>query len=120
MLAGPLPCIRKKLLCQFVGFCHKLRSSASWEVRVLASIADKDVGSTMSKNLRNIQLEFNMCPWSNTGHAFKKLYKDYPVPEEDNWRLPYLRKLLEQRRDMMICEEDTSTITSLVDSLCSS
>ena len=87
---------------------------------MLASIADKDVGSTMGKNLRNIQQEFNMCPWKNTDNAFKKVYKDYPVPEEDSWRLPFLRKLLEQRREMMTCEEDTSTISSLVDSLCSS
>ena len=120
MLAGPLPGIRKKLLCQFVGFCHKLKSSASWEVRVLASIADKDVERSMGKNLRNGQQEFNMCPWKNTDNDIRKESKDYPVPHEDCWRLPFLRKLLEQRREMMTCEEDISTITSLVDSLCSS
>ena len=79
---------------------------------MLASIADKDVESTMGKNLRNIQPEFKMSPWRNTDNALKKVYKDYPVPEEDSWRLPFLRKLLEQRREMMICEEDTITIAS--------
>ena len=50
-----------------------------WE----ANIVDKDAGSTMAKNLRNIQQEFDMCPWTNSGNAFKKEYRDYIVPEED-------------------------------------
>ena len=87
-----------------------------WE----ANIVDKDAGSIMAKNLRNIQQEFDMCFWTNTGNAFKEEYRDYIVPEEDKWRLPFLMKLLEQRREMVTCEEDISTITSLVDSLCSS
>ena len=58
MLAGSLPSLRQKLLCQFVGFCHKLRSSASWEVRILAGIVGSDVGSTTGKNLKNIEEEF--------------------------------------------------------------
>ena len=118
MLAGSLPSLRQKLLCQFVGFCHKLRSSASWEVRILAGIVGSDVGSTTGKNLKNIEEEFQVCPWSNSTGTFKSVYKGYQVPPEDSWRLPLLRKLLEQRREMITCDEDTGAITSLIDSLC--
>ena len=117
-LAAPLPSVRKKLLCQFVGFCHKLSTSASWEIRILAKIAGSDIGSTTCKNLKNIQEEFNVCPWSNTASKFKREYKGYLVPPEDSWRLPLLRKLLDQRREMVTCDEDVGTITSLIDSLC--
>ena len=119
-LAAPLPSVRKKLLCQFVGFCHKLSTSASWEVRILAKIVGSDIGSTTCKNLKNIQEEFNVCPRVNTASIFKRKYKGYPVPPEDSWRLPLLRKLLDQRREMVTCDEDVGTITSLIDSLCSS
>ena len=81
---------------------------------------DKDAGSTMVRNLKNIQQEFNMCPLTNTDNAFKREYNDYPVPGEEKWRLTFLKELLEQWIEMVICEEDTSAITSLVDSLCSS
>ena len=118
LLAGPLPSLKKKLLCQYVGFFHNLQRSACWEVRILASIAGTDGGSVTGKNLRNIQQEFERCPWTSSVQSFKKCFKGYMVPIEDSWRVPLLGKLLQQRKEMTICDEDTSTITGLIDSLC--
>jgi hypothetical protein len=97
-----------------------MRSSSSWEVRILASIAGTDAGSVTGKNLRNLQAEFSLWPWTNSVETFKKSYRGYQVPGEDSWRMPLLGKLLEQRREMFICEEDTITITGLIESLCMS
>ena len=83
-------------------------------------LGDQNTCGQGCKNLRIIHQEFNMCPWTITSHGFKREYIDYQVPVKDKWRLHFLKKLLEQRREMVICEEDISTITSLVDSLCSS
>ena len=118
LLAGPLPSVRKKLLCQYVGFFQNLQHSACWEVRILARIAGTDGGSITGKNLRNIEDEFQLCPWTNSSETFKRCYKGYMVPTEDSWRLPLLGKLIGQRREMKFCEEETSTITGLIDSLC--
>ena len=117
-LSGTLPSLRKKLLCQYVGFFRKLLHSASWEIRVLANTSSADGGSVTGRNLRNIQQEFNLCPWTSSLVSFKKNYNGYKVPDEDKWRLPFLGKLIEQCREMTTCGEDTSTITGLIDSLC--
>ena len=120
LLAGSLPSVRQKLLCQYVRFFQNLHHSASWEVRIMARVAGSDGGSVTGKNLRNIQEEFNLCPWTSSVESFKRCYKGYKVPSGDSWRIPLLAKLLDQRTEMIICEEDTSTITDLIESLCMS
>ena len=118
LLAGDLPSVRQKLLCQYVGFFQKLRSSACWEVRVLANTVGADAASVTGKNLRNLQAEFDLCPWTMPVWIFKKKFMGYQVPDEDGWRISLLRKLLRQRREMSFCDEDISTITGLIDSRC--
>ena len=86
----------------------------------MAAIAGSDGGSVTGKNLRNLEEEFKLCPWTSSAESFKKGYIGYQIPSEDSWRIPLLGKLLDQRREMIICEEDTSTITGLIDSLCMS
>ena len=86
----------------------------------MARVAGSDGGSVTGKNLRNIQEEFNLCPWTSSVESFNRCYKGYKVPSGDSWRIPLLAKLLDQRTEMIICEEDTSTITDLIESLCMS
>ena len=64
--------------------------------------------------------EFNLDPWTQPVGKFKIEYTGYMVPEQDMWRLPLLQRLLDQRRDMVACEEEVEEITGLIDSLCSS
>ena len=118
LLSGSLPSVRERLLSQYVGFFQNLLKSACWEIRILARIVSTDRGSTTGKNLLNIEEEFNLCPWTRSPASFKKSYNGYQVPAEDSWRLPLLGKLLVQRREMITCGEETSTITGLIDSLC--
>ena len=42
LLAGALPSVRHKLLCQYVGFFQKLRISTCWEVKVLVHSVSSD------------------------------------------------------------------------------
>ena len=120
LLSGALPSVREKLLSQYVGFFQNMLKSASWEVRILSRIVGTDVASTTGRNLFNIETEYGLSPWTNSPWSFKKSYKGYMVPPEDTWRLPLLGKLLKQRRDMITCGDETSTITGLIDSLCMS
>ena len=119
-LAGDLPSTRKKVLCQYVNFFKKLRVSPLREVRLLASVVGKDLGSVTGRNLLHLQEVFNLDPWTKPTGLFKQMYTGYMVPEVDSWRLPLLVRLLDQRRDMVVCEEEVETITGLIDSLCSS
>jgi hypothetical protein len=98
-LASDLP-VRKKLLFQYVSFFQNLSKSKSREVRILCHIVSHDIQSTSGRNLANIKVLFNLDP-----------KRDHPAQ---------FRKLLDQRRDMYTCEEDTKTVDELIESLCAS
>ena len=117
-LAGSLPSVRKKLLCQYVNFVSKLASSVSREVRIMAHVFSNDVQSVTGRNLVNIKNVFNLDPRRDPLSSFKETMVEYQTPESDEWRLPLLRKLLAQRREFSDSEEDTATLDELIDSLC--
>ena len=120
LLAGDIPPVRQKILCQYVNFFGKLTSSPLREVRLLAKVVGKDMGSVTGQNLAHLREEFQLDPWTQSVGEFKKEYTGYMVPEVDRWRLPLLQRLLEQRREMEACGEEVEEMTSLIDSLCSS
>ena len=119
-LSGDIPCTRKKILCQYVIFFKKLQVSPLREVRLLASVVARNRGSVTGKNLEHLREVFNLDPWTQHVGQFKANNTGYIVPEVDKWRAALLQKLLDQRRDMVACEEVMETITSLINSLCSS
>ena len=43
-----------------------------------------------------------------------------PTPERDQWRIPFLEKLLVQRRDMEYRLEEDPELMETIDALCSS
>ena len=120
LLAQEFPSIRKKILCQFVSFFQKLTNCPLREVRVLSKLVSKDIRSMTGKNLSFLASEFGLDPWTNSAEKFKKSYVGCLVPEEDKWRLPLLGKLLVQRSEMVLFEEEVQIITDMIDSLCSS
>ena len=119
-LAAPLHSVKKKLLCQYVSFYQRLSKSTSREVRIMSSIVAQDIGSVTGRNLRNIAFLFKSNPKRDHAQHFKQVDIGYQTPEIDKWRVPLLRKLLDQRSELYSCEEDTSTIDELIESLCAS
>ena len=113
LLSGPLPSVREKLLSQYVGFFKNLQRSSSWEVRILSEVVGTDAASNTGRNLLGIEREFGASPWNNPPSYFKRAYQGYMVPTEESWRLPLLEKLLKQRREMVTCGEDSSTISNM-------
>ena len=101
-----------------MGFFQKLTKSDSPEVRLLADLVGRDAGSVTGQNLLNIEEEFGLDPWVSSSAQLGEKYCLYHVPDEDRWRLPLLVKLLDQKRDMAVMEENTKTISELIDSLC--
>ena len=120
LLAAPLQSVNKKLLCQYVSFYQRLSKSTSREVRIMSNIVSHDIRSVTGRNLKNIACLFNIDPKLHHAEHFKQKDIGYKIPEEDEWRVPLLRKLLDQRRELYSCEEDTSNIDELIESLCSS
>ena len=82
----------------------------------------RDVKSTIGRNLRFIQEKTNLNPWSCSQSKLKEALIDrnwVDVPPMDNWRLPYLCKLLTQRREAfnMAMIEEEERLSHLIDSL---
>ena len=68
--------------------------------------------------MANIQNLFNLDPRKDPVSSFKEAMVGYQTPANDTWRLPLLRKLMEQRRELSACEEDVTNIDELIESLC--
>ena len=119
-LADPLPSVRKKIICQYVNFFQNMSKSVSREVRIMANIFFHDIESVTGANLANIENLCSMDPRKDPSGHFKSKMTGYLAPAVDEWRLPFLRKLLAQRSEFFTCEEDTSTIDELIESLCAS
>ena len=117
-LAGTLPSVRKKILCQYVNFFKNLYKGVSREVRLMAGIFSQDIQSVTGKNLANIENLFKLDPRRDPVSSFKAIDVGYQIPDSDEWRLPLLKKLMAQRRDFFNCEDDT--IDELSESLSAS
>ena len=84
----------------------------------MARLVMKDVRTTTAKNIRILERE--------TGEIRKVLFKRAEVvPDTDQWRLPYLSKLLEQRDTLVYNgegedSEELVRVKELLDSLCRS
>ena len=125
-LSGGLVSARVDILGRYLGFYRSLLSSPSREVTILARIVAKDIRSTTAKNLRLLEVETDGMTWSASNPAVKKklLQRKPRVPIEEEWRIKYLGKLLEQRDQLRYAgQEDhvqVELIQCLMDSLCSS
>ena len=117
-LADPLPSVRKKIICQYVSFFQNMSKSVSREVRIMSNIFSHDIQSVTGSNLTNIGNLFHLDPRKDPAGLFKAKSIGYLTPAAEEWRLPLLRKLLAKRSEFFTCEEDTSTIDDLIESLC--
>ena len=113
-LASPLPAVKKRLLCQYVTFLRNLSESKSREVRVLAKIVSSDIRSVTARNTQFLKSVFDLDPGKDSLVKFKQKHIGHSIPEEDKWRL------VTQRSELNVCEEDTSHCQELLESLCTS
>ena len=112
--------VRTDVLAKYVKFFKSLRESPSVEVSVLAHIVARDVRTTTGSNIHHIKEMTGLDPWGCLGSQVRKVMEEKlaVLPVQDEWRLPFLGKLLEQRGDKYYMMEDTTRLTELIDSLC--
>ena len=113
---------RTDILCRYVSFFHSLRKSACYEVQVLSRLVARDLQSVTGKNLQYISNATGLNPWSVSQVRLKAALvagELVEVPQEDSWRLPYLRSLLSQRREAhnLAVEDEEKRLTDLINSL---
>ena len=89
---------------------------------LVASLAGRDRSSANGDNLTKIQLETGLNPGVAKPSAIRMalVEREETVLVNELWRLPLLKKLLVQRKDMETLCSNTDDINSLIDSLCCS
>ena len=107
-------------MARYTKFVRGLKESPSSEVAVLFGVTSRDVRSTTGSNMHLLRMETGLDPLSTTNVKIKEKMslKLAMVPGTDEWRLPYLARLLGERGDLYYRGEETEEITSLIDSLC--
>ena len=123
VLAAGIPSSKEEIFSRWLGFFKSLLTSPSKEVSVLARLCSSDLQSTLGRNRRYVEDLTKLDPM----HVNSKLVMDIlrrkeivEVPDEAEWRLPYLTKLLEQRQlsSYRVEVEKEKELSSLIDSLC--
>ena len=81
---------------------------------LMRMISAADIRSGLGINVYNFNVQFDLDPWRGSARLFQKEYKF-----SDKWRLPVLKKLMANKYEMAVCDEETETITVLIESFCS-
>ena len=122
LLSSGLSHARTDILARYVGFFHSLRISPSQEIRILANLLGRDLQSCTGRNLAYIREETGLDIWACTSKqvrvALEKEDKLAVVPGPDQWRLPFLGRLLAERGEKFYLCEDTNWLTEQIDALC--
>ena len=111
------------ILTRYRNFFHGLRKSPSYEVRVMANIASRDVRSTTGSNLRLVEEISGLDPWVCSAMELKVMLSKkelVTVPNQDAWRVKYLATLLAQRQELHYIGDTVQrdTLSDLINTLC--
>ena len=123
VLAPEVTSLRVNLLLRYRTFFRSLLESPSPEIQVAVRLAARDVRCSVGSNLALIRKESGgLDPWtSSPGQLKAALLKAeiVPVPAEDAWRIPYLRRLLTERTTHFYNgdTQEEERVQSLIDSL---
>ena len=117
LLVGGSMTVKQQLVGRFVNFFRSLLVSRSPEVQVVANIAGRCARSTTGSNLLHIERETLLDPWTTPAWKVCTSISKSEVPEQEKWRLIYLKKLLLARRQLESSCEETQEVTALIDSL---
>ena len=120
LLSGDLTSVRIDALSRFTKFLRGLVTSPSLEVAVMCAVTRGDVQTTTGQNLDLIRRESGMNPMTCSALKIRKILGGQlsAVPDNDQWRLRYLCRLLEARGQAHYEGGETEELTSLIDSLC--
>ena len=110
-LGSGIPSLKTSLLSCYGKFYESVRVSTSLEVRLVASIASKDIRSSTGSNLYGIRKLCNLDSLTSAPPAVVKemlLTAKPAIPEQDSWRFPCLRNFLEKRHQLQVARMNTS------------
>jgi hypothetical protein len=120
LLGGNIQHVRGSILKRYTMFCQKLLKSSSTEIRILASISAEDTRSNMGRNLMCIGQETGLDPLRSGKLEVGETLEKTDVPLEDTWKIPLLKRLLEERQEQRDGDCNTKETDELITVVCTS
>ena len=86
----------------------------------MANMMGRDMQSCTGLNLAYLREETGLDPWSCASKQVRVAMENRlaVVPRLDQWRLPFLARLLVERGERYYQCEDTDLLTEQIDALC--
>ena len=112
--------VKQQLVGRYVNFVSGLLKSVSPEVKTVANMVARCARSTTGKNMMSIQRETGLDPWRSQAWMVRGKISKAEVPVGEGWRVQYLAKLLQARKEMETKCQDVEEVNLLIESLCSS
>ena len=120
LLTAQFLTVKQQLVGRYVSFVRKLLSSTSPEVCMVCNMVARCARSTTGRNLVNIQRETLLDPWVTEPWMVREAVERAEVPANAGWRVQYLGKLLDARRELDTKCESVEEVNLLIEGLCSS
>ena len=113
-----VPHVKTMLASRYANFVNILLRSCKPEVALLASLSFEDNRTVMGKTVSRLKKE--IIPYEISARSIKKKLRYFPVPAEEEWRLPVLDELVAVEAGQSIMTEDFSQedIKSMISALC--
>ena len=111
--------LRNQVLSRYTRFFQNLLRSPSKEDRLLANIVARDPQSTTFKNVKYIGKLALKSPWDYSALVIGKELPVQQVPDNQRWRIGFITKLMEMRKEKYLSVEDSARVSAWLDSLCS-
>ena len=111
----------QRLSCQEDMFVKSLTTSNKCAVRYLSALCQDDRRTLLGRTLCKIGLDCGVAPSDLSANLVKSSLQYFPVPDDQQWRVPLLLELLDARSDKMTIENLTSNqISDIIDNICTS
>jgi hypothetical protein len=123
VLSSGITSAKVDILARYANFYRGLRKSPCPEVAVMANIVGRDIRSTTGSNLKLLEESSGLDLWVFDSSRIKVELGQrdiIDVPEQAQWRIKYLSRLLEQRQNHHYLGEveQVKQMTDLIESLC--
>ena len=120
MLTGDLTSVRADILTRYASFLQCLTRSSSREIRILASTAVSDGRCTTGSNASKLARETGLDLMTSSKVKVKETLSKKTLPAKEEWRLPLLARLLQERHEHLEADGDNTDFQNLIDLVCSS
>ena len=118
-LTGDMTYVRDALLTRYAMFLQSLNKSNIKEIRILASISSVDGRCTTGSNTMNMSRETGQDLMTCSRQTLRSALSQSTVPEEEEWRVPLLARLLQERREWIEADEDRKHLDNMIAVVCS-